>query len=137
MEEEEIVAGALMMERLASTNICERHFSSHLSDTLINRRFRAMFGVSSRTAHLLWVTLDIDTLGPRGGKRIHLLWMLMFLKEYCTQDSLSGICGVTRKTFRLWVDVFLERVSSLNLVSFIGAYEVIVTECQLQWIITN
>ena len=88
-----------------------------------------MFGVSSRTAHLLWVTLDIDTLGPRGGKRIHLLWMLMFLKEYCTQDSLSGICGVTRKTFHLWVDVFLERVSSLNLVSFIGAYELRVTEC--------
>ena len=45
------------------------------------------------------------------------------LKEYCTQDSSSGICGVTRKTFRLWVDVFLERVSNLNLVSFIGAYE--------------
>ena len=92
-----------MMERLASTNICERHFSSHLSDTLINRRFRAMFGVSSRTAHLLWVTLDIDTLGPRGGKRIHLLWMLMFLKEYCTQDSLSGICGVTRKTRKFYM----------------------------------
>ena len=123
MEEEDIVAGSRMMERVASTCICERHFSSHLSDTLINRHFRAMFGVSSRTAHLLWITLDIDVMGPRGGKRIHLLWMVMFLKEYCTQDSLSGICGVTRKTFRQWVDVFLDCVSNLNLVSFIGAYE--------------
>ena len=99
MEDEDIVAGSRMMERVASTSICERNFSSHLSDTLINRHFRAMFGVSSRTAHLLWIAIDIDVVGPCGGKRIHLLWMLMFLKEYCTQDSLSGICGVTRKLF--------------------------------------
>ena len=95
----------------------------HLSDSLINWHFRVMFGVSSRTAHLLWVTLDVDVWGPRGGKRTHLLWMLMFLKEYCTQDSLSGICCVTWKTFCQWVDIFLDRVSNLNLVSFIGAYE--------------
>ena len=117
MEEEDVVAGSRMMVKIACTSICQRNFSSHLSDTLLNRHFRAMFGVSSRTAHLLWITLDIDVLGPRGGKRIHLLWMLMFLKEYCTQDSLSGLCGVTRNTFRKWVDAFLHRVSNLNLVS--------------------
>ena len=39
------------------------------------------------------------------------------LKEYCTQDSLSGICHVTRKTFHHWVDIFLDCVSNLNLVS--------------------
>ena len=119
MEEKDIIAGSRMMERVASTSICERNFSRHLSESLINCHFRAMFGVSSRTAHLLWVTLDVDVLGPPGGKRTHLLWMLMFLKEYCTQDSLSGICRVTRKTFHQWVNVFLDRVSNLNLVSFI------------------
>ena len=62
----------------------------HLSESLINRHFRAMFGVSSRTAHLLWIVLEVDVLGPPGGKQTLLLWMLMFLKEYCTQDSLSG-----------------------------------------------
>ena len=129
MEEEDIVAGSHLMERVACTSICQRNFSRHLSDALIYRHFRAMFGVSSRTAYLLWITLDIDVIGPRGGKRIHLLWMLMFLKEYCTQDSLSGICGVTRKTFRQWVDVFLDRVSNLNLVSIIGSYEQSVVEC--------
>ena len=40
-----------------------------------------MFGVSSRTAHLLWITLDIDVIGPRGGKRIHLLWMLTEFRQ--------------------------------------------------------
>ena len=123
MEEKDIIAGSRMMERVASTSICERNFSMHLSESLINRHFRAMFGVSSRTAHLLWVTLDVDVLGPPGGKCTHLLWMLMFLKEYCTQDSLSGICHVTRKTFHQWVNVFLDHVSSLNLVSFISDEE--------------
>ena len=129
MEEKDIVEGSCMMERVACTNICERHFSRHLSCSLINRHFRAMFGVSSRTAHLLWFTLDVDTLGPQGGKRIHLLWMLMFLKEYCTQDTLSGICRVTRKTFRQWVDIFLERVSNLNLVSVIDVDTLYVVYC--------
>ena len=123
MEERDIVAGSRMMERVASTSICEQNFSMHLSESLINRHFRAMFGVSSRTVHLLWVTLDVDVLGPPGGKRTHLLWMLMFLKEYCTQDSLSGLCRVTRKTFHRWVNIFLDRISNLNLVSLIGADE--------------
>ena len=76
-----------------------------------------MFIVSSHTAHLLWITLDVEIAGPMGGKHIHLLWMLMFLKEYCNQDSLSSICHVTRKTFHHWVDIFLDRISNLNLVS--------------------
>ena len=105
------------MEKVTATSICEQNFSRHLSEPLINRHFRAMFSVSSRTAHLLWITLDVDVPGPTGGKRIHLLWMLMFLKEYCTQDSLSGICHVTWKTFCRWVDIFLDYVSNLDLVS--------------------
>ena len=121
MEERDIVAGLHMMERVASTSICEQNFSMHLSESLINRHFRAMCGVSSRTAHLLWIALDVDVLGQPGGKQTHLLWMLMFLKEYCTQDSLSGICHVTQKTFHRFVDIFLDHVSNLNLVSFIGA----------------
>ena len=117
MEEREVVAGSRMMEKVTTTCICERNFSRHLLEQLVNRHFRAMFSMSSRTAHLLWITLDVDVSGPTGGKRIHLLWMLMFLKEYCTQDSLSGICRVTQKTFRCWVDIFLDHVSNLELVS--------------------
>ena len=117
MEERDIVAGAHMMEKVAATNISYKNFSSHLLERLVNRHFRAMFGMSSWTAHLLWITLDVEIAGPTGGKRIHLLWMLMFLIEYCTQDSLSSICRVTGKTYRCWVDIFLDRISNLNLVS--------------------
>ena len=112
MEERDIVAGAHVMEKLAATNICYQNFSSHISEQLINHHFRAMFSVLSHTAHLLWITLDVEIAGPMGGKHIHLLWMLMFLKEYCNQDSLSSICHVTRKTFRHWVDIFLDCISN-------------------------
>ena len=117
MEERDIVVGSRAMEKVAATNICYQNFLSHLSEQLINRHFRAMFGMSSQTAHLLWIMLDVEISGPTGGKCIHLLWMLMFLKEYCTQDSLSGICHVSRKTFHCWVDIFLDRLFNLNLVS--------------------
>ena len=121
MEERDIVAGSCVMEKVTATSICDRKFSSHLSEPLINCHFRAIFGMSSRTVHLLWITLDIDISSPMGGKRTHLLWMLMFLKEYCPQDSLSGICCVTRKTFCHWVDILLDRISNLNLVSVSGS----------------
>ena len=117
MEEREVVAGSRVMKNVTATCICEQNFSRHLSQQLVDHHFRAMFGISSRTAHLLWITLDIDVSGPTGGKGMHLLWMLMFLKEYCTQDSLSGICHVTQNTFHHWVDIFLDRVSNLDLVS--------------------
>ena len=110
MEERDVVAGACAMEKLAATHICYQNFSSHLSDQLVNHHFRAMFGVSSRTDLLLWVMLDVDIAGPVGGKHIHLLWMLLFLKEYCNQDSLSSRCHVTMKTFRRWVDIFSDYI---------------------------
>ena len=102
MEERDISSGARVMEKVAATNSCYQNFLSHLSEQLVNHPFRAMFGMLSWTAHLLWIMLDVEIAGPMGGKYIHFLWMLMFLKEYCTQDSLSGICHVTRKTFRHW-----------------------------------
>ena len=81
MEERDIVAGACMMEKVATTNICYQNFLSHLSEQLVNHHFRAMSSMSSWTADLLWITLDVEIAGPMGGKYIHLLWMLMFLKN--------------------------------------------------------
>ena len=73
MEERDIVAGSCAMEKVTATSICYRNFSGHLSEQLINCHFRVMFGMSSRTAHLLWIILDVDISSPTGGKCIHLL----------------------------------------------------------------
>ena len=91
MDENDIVAGAQALEDLAVTNICYKNFSTHLSENLRNHHFRSMFCVSSCTMYLLWTTNVVDVAGPVGGKCIHLLWMLMFLKEYCDQDIISSV----------------------------------------------
>ena len=116
MDEREVIAGTCAMEKVAATCFCERNFSRHLSHQLVDCHFRAMFVISPRTAYLLWITLDVNVAGPTGGKRMHVLWMLMFLKEYCTQDRFSGICHVTQKSYCRCVDIFLDRVSNLDLV---------------------
>ena len=116
MEESKVIQGAVAMEQLANT-IVPQHFSTHLCESTKDRRFRAMFGTSSRTAFLLWTMIDVDRDGPKGGLRLHMLWMLLFLKGYPNGETLSGICGATPKTVRFWVDAFLERVSNLKVVN--------------------
>ena len=81
MDENDIVVGVQALEDLAATNICYKNFSTHLSENLRNHHFRSMFGGSSHMAYLLWTTMDVDVVGPVGGKCIHLLWILMFLME--------------------------------------------------------
>ena len=39
------------------------------------------------------------------------------LKGFSNGETLSRICGVSRKTVHYWVDVFLDHASNLNLVS--------------------
>ena len=117
MDESKVFEGASAMEQLANIQIVLGHFSTHLCAATRDRRFRAMFGTSSRTAFLLWTIMDIETEGPNGGLRLHMLWMLLFLKGYPNGDTMSGICRVSSKTARYWVDAFLERVSNLKLVS--------------------
>ena len=75
------------------------------------------FGISSHMAFFVWAVMDVDVEGPLGGQHLHLLRMLLFLKDYCNQEMLSGICGVTRMTFHYWVDPFVDCVSNINLVS--------------------
>ena len=50
---------------------------------------------------------------PKRKKKEHLLWVLLFLKTYNTQHDLAGRCGVSKDTFKLWRDLFLERIASL------------------------
>ena len=92
MDESKVFEGAAALEQLANTHIVPKHFSTHLCASTRDRRFRAMFGTSSRTAFLLWTILDVDRDGPNGGLRLHMLWMLLFLEGYPNGDTLSGIC---------------------------------------------
>ena len=57
--------------------------------------------------------LNVPNEGPEGGKKEHLLWVLLFLKTYNTQHDLAGRCGVSKDIFKLWRNLFLERIASL------------------------
>ena len=61
--------------------------------------------------------MNMDEEGPIGGKHIHMLWMLLFLKEYSNGDMLAGMCSVCRKTIQHWVDEFIDHALKIDLVS--------------------
>lgn len=88
--------------------------ATHLCNATRDRRFREAFGISSRSASILWIYLNVENEGPTGGQRVHLLWTLLFLKTYGTQNDLAGRCGVHRDTFRAWRNLFLERIASIE-----------------------
>jgi hypothetical protein len=105
--------GALEMEALANVRICQDKLGEHLCFATRDRRFREAFGISSKSAFILWTLLNVPNEGPQGGRKVHLLWTLLFLKTYGTQHDLSGRCGVSKDTFILWRNLFLKRIASL------------------------
>ncbi len=65
------------------------------SSLLNSRRFRAMFGVTSfRCAHI-WVL----AIAPFGGRPCHLLWELLFLKLYASENIDATISGLMKNFF--------------------------------------
>ena len=79
------------------------------------RRFKAMLGVSHTLAGLLWIAAFDETYGTEPK---HLLWSLMFLKLYSSENVLASIAGVDEKTFRKWTWHWVRILSELNIVRF-------------------
>lgn len=69
-----------------------------------DRSFRAHFGTSVDVCLALWEWIRVHPRRPlRGMQPKHLMWTLLFLKVYDTEDVLSSRVGTTRKTFRRWI----------------------------------
>ena len=80
-----------------------------------DRRFREMFGIGPTVCLICWNMLT--TLGylPEGGRLVHFLWFLCFLKVYPNQGPLSVLCGgADPKTIRKWVLLFIDAVADLE-----------------------
>jgi hypothetical protein len=90
------------MEAVANLRICQDMLGKHLCFATRDHRFREAFGISSKSAFILWTLLNVPNEGPAGGQKVHLLWVLLFLKTYNTQHDLAGRCGVCKDTFKLW-----------------------------------
>lgn len=85
-----------------------------------DKRFRALFGCPSVVAFKLWKELLSNKLLPEGGTMTHLLWTLMFLKVYPSDEAMGLLTGgADAKTLRKWIDRFLDAIDLL-LPSLVG-----------------
>lgn len=50
----------------------------------------------------------------KGGLPKHLLWALLFLKTYMSDDILSGMTDTSPKTFRKWARAYVVMISKLK-----------------------
>jgi hypothetical protein len=88
-----------------------------LSDQSRTRIFRANFGVSPYICAVVWNEL-VDTRSlPQGARPKHILWSLLFLKVYATENVLCTICACDEKTFRKWVWLLVAAMARLVVVS--------------------
>ena len=63
-----------------------------------NRDFHSFFGASLETIVKIWDLCNFpDKTQPK-----HMMWALLFLKTYASEENLSSLAGVTPKTFRKW-----------------------------------
>ena len=52
---------------------------------------------------------------PEGGHEEHMMWTLMFLKTYKTENNLTAFLGgIDEKTMRKWVVLFVKSLSELE-----------------------
>jgi hypothetical protein len=82
-------------------------------------KFLRLFGVDSNTAALIWNMVESrgNILTEPGRAIKHLLWSLLFLKNYETQALACILCRCSEKTHRKWVWIYVNEMSNLDVVS--------------------
>lgn len=77
------------------------------------RRFKSFFGVTPTVCSLVW--LRIKSNAP-GSHPKHLLWGLLFLKQYSIEHIRRSIVNADEKTIRKWSWIFVKLISDMNVV---------------------
>ncbi len=78
------------------------------------RKFRCFFGISPQVCSLVW-----ELLKPKlcsGAQPKHLLWSLLFLRQYNAELTNRILVGADEKTFRKWTWYFIKLLSKLDVV---------------------
>jgi len=91
-------------------------------NTTVYRYEKEVFGVSSLVCYSIWESI-YEKL-PYSSKPKHLLWALIFLKNYSTEKVHSIIAGCDVKTFRKWSWEYVGYIACLKTVrlSYIISY---------------
>ena len=104
---------ALVFETLASTIMASLAIT--VSITTKERRFRACFGTTAHICSQLW-SLCSHLLIAEGAMPVHLLWALLFLKQYNTEEVNASMAGCDEKTFRHWCWLVIGILANMELV---------------------
>ena len=88
---------------------------------VVGRRFSGIYGATPQLCSRIWFTASL-TLPPTTTPK-HLLWALLFLKQYSNEHSMAKDCQCDEKTMRKWVWIVIECISKLPLVSTVQEYD--------------
>ena len=87
---------------------------SNMATRMGNRVFREFFGCGAIVASVLWEHLSVAGSLPEGGRKVHLLWCLHFMKAYLKGHVLAYTVGCDPKTFRKWVWRFVASIADIQ-----------------------
>lgn len=90
-----------------------RHTS--YSQNVGRRRLKSMFGVTPKVCSLIW-NLILPILSIECSP-CHLLWALMFLRCYNTEETNRAIVKTDEKTFRKYSCILINYISRMRVVS--------------------
>jgi hypothetical protein len=78
-------------------------------------RFRELFGCGPLEAASAWRKMEAHSCLVIGGGIHHMLWGLLLMKQYATEQVLCKIAGdVDAKTFRKWAWLFISALAHLE-----------------------
>lgn len=79
------------------------------------RKFKAFFGTKAERCSDAWCLLISHGLMPhKDSEPKHLLWGLLLLKLYCTEEVSAGLVGHDADTFRKWAWKFVVALHNLS-----------------------
>ena len=90
--------------------------TSNVHNLSFERKFKALFGVSRFHVSSLWFQLCRNEVVDFQPRRI--LWALLFLNLYETEEVHARVCNVTEKTFRKWCWKVVTAISKLKTVRY-------------------
>jgi hypothetical protein len=121
------------LNQIAKQTLCwpnERKWDSKDS----NNRFRSCFGASIGVVLDIWNRVE-PILDQRGAEPKHLLWALVFLKVYSTEEIHCSIVGWPHcHTFRKWSWYFIQKIADLKdsiiiLDNRFARHQIVTTNC--------
>jgi hypothetical protein len=89
------------------------HHGRLLSQRTEHGKFKSFFGASAEVCFDVWYKLDPQINISRSAQPKHLLWALMLVKVYATEEVLAKLACCDEKTYRRGRGFFWKRFQKL------------------------